>query len=153
MAKLVIRNTHPNLDGVYEFDPVAGFNKTEWYLMKKHVGVVVDDMMPGKPVDMNVMTAWGLVVLHRAGKDHLFPAYMNTNDDQAKWEFDEDEVADESVPTLSGSGESGTPPELSEPSGPSTNGGSDVRLEIIPLATGSPPSATTVTSDPETSET
>jgi hypothetical protein len=154
MAKLVIRNTHPNLDGEYDLDLAGGFTKAEYHIMKKNVGVTVNDMMPGSGIDMNVMTAWGLVALRRAGKEHLFPAFMDTTDDQTNWEFDEDEVEeDAAVPTMSGSDDAAKPNEPSEPSGSNTNGASDARLEIIPLATGSPPSATTATSDPETSET
>jgi hypothetical protein len=153
MAKLVIRDTHPNLDGEYEYDLSDGFNGDEWYLMKKHVGVVTADVLPGAPLDMNVLNGFGLVFLHRAGKDHLFPAFMAAKDAQKVWDMEDEATEDETVPTMSGSADSGTPPEQSEPSGPSTNGGSDATLEIVPLATGSQPSATFATSGLETSAT
>jgi hypothetical protein len=154
MAKLTIRNTHPNLDGDYELELANGFTKTEYFIMQKHVGVLADDMLPGSRINVNVMTAWGLVAIRRAGKEHLFPLYMDTDDTQTAWEFDEEEAGeDPAVPTMSGSGEPVEPNVRSESSGPSTNGGSDVSLAVIPPAIGSPPSDTFVTSDPEISAT
>ncbi len=154
MAKLTIRDTHPNLDGDYDLDLASGFTKAEYYIMQKNVGVLADDMMPGSRINMNVMTAWGLVAIRRAGKEHLFPVYMDTNDNQTAWEFDDEEAGeDEQLPTLSGSSEPGKPSGPSEPSGPNTNGASDGSPEILPLAIGSPPSDTSATSGPETSAT
>jgi hypothetical protein len=154
MAKLTISSTHPNLDGTYELELAGGFTKAEYYMMKKNVGVTVNDMMPGSGIDMNVMTAWGLVAIRRAGKEHLFAAFMDTTDEQTTWDFDEDEVEeDAALPTMSGSDDAAKPNEPSGSSGPSTNGASDVSLEIHPVATGSPLSATTAISDPETSQT
>lgn len=149
MAKLTIRGTHPQLDGEYELDLTNNsFTKAEYYLMKKNVGVVVGDMQAGMPIDMNLLTAWGLVALRRAGKEHLFPVYMDTTEEQAQWEFPEDEVAEDDAlppaspqpkPTGSGPGDVVTLHERNEPSGPSTSSGSDDSQEIPPQAIGSQP--------------
>ena len=154
MATLTISSTHPNLDGTYELELAGGFTKAEYYVMKKNVGVTVSDMLPGSGIDMNVMTAWGLVALRRAGKEYLFSTFMDTTDEQTTWEFDEDEVEeDAALPTMSGSDDAAKPNEPSGSSGPNTNGASDVSLEIHPRATGLQPSATSATSGPETSQT
>jgi hypothetical protein len=96
MAKLTINASgNPQLDGEYEIDLTAGFTKAEYHLMKKNVGVVVGDMLPGKEIDMNVMTAFALVALRRANKEHLFPLYMETTEEQTNWEFNEDEAGED----------------------------------------------------------
>jgi hypothetical protein len=130
MAKLIIKNTdHPDLNGEYDIDLAGGFTKAEYFVMKKHVDVVVGDMVPGAKIDQNVMTGWGLVALRRAGKEHLFPLYMDTTDEQTEWSFDEAEVEDAGPPaSKTGSDESS--------SGLSTRNGSESSLETTPLPIG-----------------
>jgi hypothetical protein len=144
MAKLTIKDTpSPELNGEYELDLAAGFTKAEYFIMKKHVGVVLGDMAVGLPIDANVMTAWGLVVLKRAGKEHLFPYFMETNDEQAGWDFTKEEAGeDDALPPVSALVEDEKPNVPSESSGPNTNGDSEDSLAMIPPPTGSPHSAT-----------
>jgi hypothetical protein len=143
MAKLTIKDT-PGLDGEYEIDLTAGFTKAEYYLMKKRVGVVIGDLTPGSPIDMNVMTAFGLVLLERAGKGHLAEVFMQTTDAQTDWDWEDAEVTeDDALPPASESGSVTRPSLESESSGASTNGSSDDSQERIPGPIGSPPSATT----------
>jgi len=97
VAKLIINAGHSGLDGEYELDSKNGgfnFTKAEWYLMKKNVGVVVGDFAPGQPMDVSVMTALGLVLLRRAGKETLFDAFMETTDSETTWEWDSSEVVE-----------------------------------------------------------
>lgn len=148
MAKLTISNTHPQLDGEYELDLAnAGFTKTEYHLMKKNVGVVVGDLMPGSPVDMNVMTAFALVMLRRAGKEHLFSAYMETTDEQAVWDFGNEVGEDDALPPVlpqakppeNGQGDVVELSAGSKSSGPNTSASSDdSQATRLPL-TGSQP--------------
>lgn len=132
MARLTIRNTdNPDLNGEYDMDLAAGFTKAEYFVMKKHVDVVVGDMAPGAKIDQNVMTAWGLVALRRAGKEHLFPLFMDTRDDQTEWSFDEAEVEDSNPPAQETGSETHS-------SGLSTSNGSESSPETTPLRIGDP---------------
>lgn len=118
MAKLKIKETgNAHLDGEYELDFARGYTKTEYFLMKSKVGIVIDDLQPGSRVDANVLTAWGIVALHRAQKDHLIPAFMETDDSQTDWDFDTAEVEDKG---------DGRPPESSVSETSSENGSSGV---------------------------
>lgn len=155
MAKLVIRSGNQFLDGEYELDLSQGFNftKTEWFLMKRKVGVVVDDMRPGAPLDMSVMTGLGLVALHRAGKEHLLDTFMETTDDQTDWVWAAGEVADtDDVDPQIGSGSSASAEMKNGSSGPSTGSDSEPSPAAGHPATGDPGSATTAVSAQETSE-
>lgn len=139
MAKLTIKDTpFSELNGEYELDLAGGYTKMEYFIMKKHVGVVIGDMAPGSAIDANVMTAWGLVVLKRAGKEHLFRPFMETTDAQTEWDFAEEEAEDDALPPaiepVSGAGSSSS----GEPSGSSTNGDSAGSPETIPARIGSP---------------
>jgi hypothetical protein len=156
MAKLVINSGNRFLDGEYELDLSEGFKftKTEWFLMKRRVGVVTEDLRPGSPLDMSVKTALGLVALHRAGKEHLFDTFMDTTDDQTVWEWGDDEVMDtgqegeESLPPKTGSESPVSESTKNESSGPSTDSDSESSQAATPPATGSPPSETTAASAP-----
>jgi hypothetical protein len=95
MAKLTITGTVPQLDGEYELDLSAGFTKQEYFLMKQKVGVVAGDLAPGAPIDMNVLTAFGIVVLARNDLSAYLPMFMETTDTQTDWDFDEAEVGED----------------------------------------------------------
>lgn len=153
MAKLKITTGNPDLDGEYELDLTEGydFTKNEWFLINNRVGVTIADMVPGSKLNMNVMTALGLVVLARADKERLFDAFMATKDSQTVWEWDEAEVEDDALPTQSEPSESSATGSENGTSGPSTNGSSDISQDEIPAVTGSPPSATSSISDRVTS--
>lgn len=133
MAKLIIRDAFPpELNGEYDITLENGFTKAEYFLMKKHVDVVVDQFRIGSPVDANVLTAWGLVMLRRAGKEHLFPAYMETTDAQTVWQFDEKEVGeDPAVPPVSEPAAGSAPNARSNISGSGTENGLGSSPETI----------------------
>jgi hypothetical protein len=127
MAKLTIQGTVPQLDGEYELDLAAGFTKHEYFLMKQKVGVVAGDLAPGAPIDMNVLTAFGIVTLERHGLAAYIPAFMETTDVQTDWDFDEAEASeDDALPpsnepdaNYGSAGSSTSSGESSEPSGAS----------------------------------
>jgi hypothetical protein len=127
MAKLTITGTVPQLDGEYELDLTAGFTKREYYLMKQKVGVVAGDLAPGSPIDMNILTAFGIVVLERNGLSAYLPMFMETTDNQTDWDFDDAEAGeDDALPppsepaaTDDSSGSSTTSGESIEPNGES----------------------------------
>lgn len=143
MAKLTITAGNPRLDGEYEIDLSGGFNftKNEWFMIHKRVGVTIENFRSGAPIDMNTITALGLIMLQRAGKEELFDAFMETNDAQTSWEWETAEAGEEDAATSpltqqTSNGFDADENSRSDGSGPSTNELSDISPGVILGATG-----------------
>jgi hypothetical protein len=154
MPTMIIRGADPRLDGEYEIK-MPPWTKREWHLVKRQTGVIASDFVAGDDgqvrTDMNLLTAIGLVSLHRAGKDDLIPLFWETADDQVDFDFS-DEAADAGPPTQTPSDSPASTPASSARSGNALNGTGELSAESL-SPTGSPRSATGSTSDQETSAT
>jgi hypothetical protein len=154
MPKMIIRGADPRLDGEYDVK-MPPWTKREWYLVKKQTGVIASDFVASEDgqtqYDLNLLTAIGLVALHRADKDALFPLFWETADDQVEFDFS-DEAVDDSPPAQTPTGSPANTPASSEPSGGGSNGSGELSDASL-SPTGTPRSDTGSTSDRETSAT
>jgi hypothetical protein len=154
MPKMIIRGADPRIDGEYEVT-MPPWTKREWHLVKKQVGVIASDFVAGDDgqvqTDMNLLTAIGLVTLHRADKDALFPLFWETADDQVEFDFSDVE-ADAGPPAETPTGSPASTSGSSERSGSGSNGTGELSAEN-PSPTGRPGSPTSSTFDRETSAT
>jgi hypothetical protein len=164
MPKVTILDV-PGLEGEYLIHFEDGFTNRELHLIKQLSGIRAGEIGEAFAAnDNDLIVALSMIAMQRNGKDVPVDALWDAKVGSIKWEQTPEEIqeaeGDDALPPASPLAsddasvlvESETPNEPTGSSGPSTNGASDVSPEILPLATGSPPSATSATSDPETSQ-
>jgi hypothetical protein len=156
LPKMTITGADGRLDGEYEVT-MPPWTKREWYLVKRQCNVIASDFTPNEDgttsLDMNLLTAIGIVALHRAGRDALIPIFWETADDQVEFDFsDLEELAEGNPPGTETDPATASSPESSAHSGngSSSDGASSADL---PSPTGTPLSVASSRSDPEISAT
>lgn len=151
MSKMTIKDTGTLLDDTYEaaFPP---WTKREWYLVKQETDVIASDFVNSNPkhVDMNLLTAIGIVALHRAGKANLIELFWNTTDEQVVFDFtddvdDDDEAGADPLATKPSTGD--TEPKSAESTGNGGNTDGD-HSDESPNPIGSLPSDISSESEP-----
>lgn len=122
MAKVVVSNIDPRINGEYDLVPIDDWTYDEWHRVKKNTGLIMSDFLAAEETgqaDTGVVVAIADVSCERAGKAKAYLFLKNGRIDNIELVPDETEIgADDAGPPE----EEGSSSETSNGDSTSTDG-------------------------------